>query len=122
MEVSISIDVPDLEAGVSFYTEALGFTLLPGKNPYISILQSGSTKIYLLKTAAGSQPVPADTDIPERHYARHWTPVHLDFSTTDLNGTVDKITSAGGKHEGGEAGGIAHCSDPFGHGFCVIAS
>ncbi len=122
METSISIDVPDLDAARDFYTHALGFTAQPARNPYIEIVQQGTTKIYLLKTEAGTNSTPDTGTENQRHWQRHWTPVHLDFSTDDLNAAVARVVSAGGSHEGGKAGAIAHCCDPFGHGFCLIAS
>jgi predicted enzyme related to lactoylglutathione lyase len=60
-----------------------------------------------------------------RHYARHWTPVHLDFVVADLDAAVGTAVSAGATVEGEPAthawGRIAHLADPFGHGLCLIA-
>jgi predicted enzyme related to lactoylglutathione lyase len=58
-----------------------------------------------------------------RNYERHWTPIHLDFLTKDIDVVVERIINHGGVHEGGESGNwgsIAYCADPFGNGFCVI--
>ena len=42
--------------------------------------------IYLLAKAAGTRATPAATQ--ERSYARHWTPLHLDFVVADIVDTL----------------------------------
>ena len=119
-EVGISIDVPDMERAVSFYTGALGFeTTRSGEDT--TVLSTGSMPIYLLKRQEGTNPLLAGT--AARAYHRHWTPVHLDVTVDDLAAAVARVKEAGGTCEGEEAadwGGIAYCADPFGHGFCLI--
>jgi uncharacterized glyoxalase superfamily protein PhnB len=70
--------------------------------------------------AHGSHPTPTDT---ERSYQRHWTPVHLDFHVSDFDDTLERATSAGAIVEKvfTKPKAVAFCSDPFGHGFCLIA-
>ena len=122
--VSISIDVPDLEAGVRFYGEAFGFSKLAEPVPGVVVLGAGSTRICLLRKPAGSKPSPRTTET--RRYERHWTPVHLDLHVDDLKAALAKAQAAGAIQEqvfdNPEHGSAAFCSDPFGHGFCLIES
>ncbi len=120
VQVSISIDVPDLAEGEAFYCKALGCSKKRDQGN-MCILTAGNTDIYLLKTEAGSKTSSASDAV--RSFERHWTPVHLDFGVDDVDEAVSLIKSAGGTVEGqesGEWGAIAFCADPFGHGFCVI--
>jgi predicted enzyme related to lactoylglutathione lyase len=59
-----------------------------------------------------------------RDYARHWTPVHLDFVVDDIDSAVTRAREAGARLEGeirvGAWGKIAGMADPFGNGFCLI--
>ena len=78
--------------------------------------------IYLLAKAEGS---PAFRSAGEtRRYARHWTPVHLDFVVPDIEAAVAAALAAGATREGETAthawGRIALLADPFGHGLCLI--
>ena len=119
--VSISIDVPDIEAGVEFFTEGLGFTK-PRKGPHNSVLmRAGELEICLLQKISGSVAVP-ETNIP-RDYGRHWTPIHLDIMVDDLDNAIQQAVGAGARQEGeiysDEQYSIAFCSDPFGNGFCL---
>jgi len=60
----------------------------------------------------------------KRHYERHWTPVHLDFHVDDVKVALARNLQAGARQEqfveNPEHGSVAMCSDPFGHGFCLI--
>lgn len=59
-----------------------------------------------------------------RRSERHWTPVHLDIHVDDLRVALKRALAAGAKQEqwfeDAEHGSAAFCSDPFGHGFCLI--
>lgn len=121
--LSVSIDVPDLAAATTFYTQALGCTKLRDQGKSMVVLSAGNADIYLLKQDAGSNPAKAAAKDLARSYDRHWTPVHLDFGVSDVDAAVTNILAAGGSKESGEKGdwgAIAHCVDPFGNGFCVI--
>lgn len=118
---TISIDVPDLISAVRFYTEALGLKIKKEPTKNMAILQTQNLDIYLLEKADGTHA--SSTSKAQRTYERHWTPVHLDFIVSDLRSALDRVVAAGAKHEGGDKGDwgeIAYCSDPFGHGFCLI--
>ncbi len=119
--MSISIDVPNLDSAIEFYTQGLGFKRVKKFGADMFILDAGKIKIYLLQKEAGSASTKFDT--APRSYERHWTPIHFDFDVVDIEKALEQVVAAGGIHEGGNSGdwgSIAHCSDPFGHGFCLI--
>jgi predicted enzyme related to lactoylglutathione lyase len=120
--VSVSVDVPNLEQGTRFYRTAFGFAKISAPVPGVVVLQAGNTNICLLEKAAGTK---SSTRTDEtRHYQRHWTPVHLDIHVDNLESALAKAIEAGAKKEqvfqNSEHGSAAFCSDPFGHGFCLI--
>ena len=119
--VSISIDVPDLDAAERFYCDALGCAFARNGAHGIRVLSAATVDIYLLLRPAGTHPYPNSAQA--RSYDRHWTPIHLDFGVTDLPAAVDRVRDHGGSVEGDDAGdwgAIAYCVDPFGNGFCLI--
>jgi len=116
----VAIDVPNLKEAESFYVNALGCKKVRDQGE-MAILRSDNADIYLLKKDTGSKPFTSSTSV--RTYARHWTPIHLDFLCTNVDDVVANIKKYGGTREGGQSGqwgSIAHCADPFGNGFCVI--
>lgn len=119
---SVSIDVPDLALGIRFYSEALGFTKLKEPYPGVVVMRSGSFELCLLEKAPGTHPSIRTSDV--RRYVRHWTPVHLDFHVDNLSQALSDALAAGAVaeqvFENPEHGSAAFCSDPFGHGFCLI--
>jgi predicted enzyme related to lactoylglutathione lyase len=118
----INIDVDDLERATAFYTAAFGLTVGRKLGPAITELLGAGAPIYLLEKAAGSAAGPATAD--RRRYARHWTPVHLDFVVADLDAALKAALAAGATVETPVAvhlwGKIAHLADPFGHGVCLV--
>ena len=78
--------------------------------------------VYLLRKAPGTEPVPDGSE--ERHYARHWTPVHPDIAVDDLDEAIARVVALGAVLEvpacAAPYGRIAMFADPFGHGFCLI--
>jgi predicted enzyme related to lactoylglutathione lyase len=123
MKVLINIDVPDIEVAAAFYQAALDLKLNRVLDGEVAELSGASSVIYLLQNPPGSAANPA-TAAP-RAYGRHWTPVHLDFVVDDLPAATDRALRAGAKKEGECVSwlGSRHItfSDPFGHGFCLIA-
>jgi len=117
----INIDVDDLERGLAFYREAFG--LEPGRRFGEAVVEllGLSAPLYLLAKPAGS---PASGGKRRRDYARHWTPVHLDFVVEDLDAALARAEAAGAIREGKPRtqawGRIAQLADPFGHGLCLI--
>ena len=120
--MSVSIDVPKLADGVRFYTEAFGFSKIAEPVQGVAVLRAGDHQLCLLEKADGTRPASGTQD--QRHYHRHWTPVHLDFHVDDLDQALKQAIAAGAKqeqrHDHPEHGSAAFCSDPFGHGFCLI--
>jgi len=122
MRVIVNVDVPDLAPAIGFYTAALGLTLNRVIEDDVAELVGASSVIYLLRTPAGSRAARALAAV--RDYARHWTPVHMDFVVADLAAAVKRATDAGAVQESDciEWNG-SKCitfADPFGHGFCLI--
>jgi len=122
MQHIVNIDVDDLEKAIAFYRDALGLSLGRRFGRDAAELLGSSTPIYLLVKAAGTTSA-AGTRQP-RNYARHWTPVHLDFVVEEIDASVARASAAGARLEQPVAdqrwGRLALMSDPFGHGFCFI--
>jgi lactoylglutathione lyase len=118
----LNIDVPDIEAGVEFYTAAWGLEVGRRFDKDFIELLGAEAPIYLLAKAAGTAIGPAGGDV--RRYDRHWTPVHPDFAVDDLEAAIARATAAGAVREGeiceAPYGRLAMFADPFGHGFCLI--
>ena len=120
--LSVSIDVPSLEEGLRFYGEAFGFDKASAPFPGLAVLRAGNAELLLLVKGPGSAPSPHTAE--KRHYDRHWTPVHIDFHVDNFKESLTRALAAGAKQErlfetpGRPA--VAFCSDPFGHGFCLI--
>jgi predicted enzyme related to lactoylglutathione lyase len=122
ISVSVSVDVPNLADGVRFYSEAFGFSRTAEPIPGVAVLRGGDFEMCIPEKAAGSLPSPLAK--ASRHYERHWTPVHLDLHVDDLKTALARALKAGAKQErlfeNADHGSAAFCSDPFGHGFCLI--
>jgi predicted enzyme related to lactoylglutathione lyase len=77
--------------------------------------------IYLLPKAGGSEAFPRGE---KRSYARHWTPVHLDFVVSDIRAAMKRALGAGATLERDVTthayGKLALMADPFGNGFCLL--
>lgn len=120
MTLLLNIDVPDVEAGVRFYTTAFGLTV--GRRfgtDFVELLGWPAT-VYLLAKPAGT--IGAGGDL--RRYDRHWTPVHADVVVEDVDAAVNRAVAAGATLEApaedASYGRIAMLADPFGHGFCLL--
>ncbi len=119
---SVSVDVPSLEDGVAFYCSAFGFAKKSEPLPGLAVLHGLNIELCLLEKPAGS--IPSSNTSDRRKFERHWTPVHLDFHVDDLHATLERVEALGARREevfeNPEHGSAAFCSDPFGHGFCLI--
>jgi lactoylglutathione lyase len=121
-ELLVNVDVDDLERGVAFFVAAFG--LRPGRRlgAGAAELLGAPVPIYLLEKPAGSRPCAGAAE--PRRYARHWTPVHLDFVVGDVEAALRRAEQAGARFEGAVEshawGRIAYGADPFGHGFCLL--
>jgi predicted enzyme related to lactoylglutathione lyase len=120
--VHVSIDVPDLEAGLRFYEAVFGFTEKARPFSTMAVLDANNVMLCMHEKAAGTRSSPGGHE--PRRYERHWTPVHLDMHVPDLDGVLAKVREEGGtieselRTQGPKP--VAFCSDPFGNGFCVI--
>lgn len=116
----VNIDVPDLAAAEVFYCSALGLRVGRRFEGWLELL-GAPAPIYLLEKAAGTAAAPG---VPARGYARHWTPVHLDFVVPSLDAAVARACAAGARLEAPATqrtwGSIAILADPFGNGFCLL--
>ncbi|WP_426209535.1 VOC family protein [Massilia sp. TWP1-3-3] len=122
MQLYVNIDVDDVDKAVAFYTKGLGLRLSRRRfNGAIAELAGASSPIHLLPKAAASATAQGAAT---RTYARHWTPVHLDFCVEDLDAALQRALDAGARLEGEVRqhawGRIATLGDPFGHGLCLI--
>ena len=119
----INIDVPDIAAGIAFYTEALGLGVGRRFDEDFVELLGAPAPIYLLKKDAGTRIGPGGGGV--RSYERHWTPVHPDFVVDDIEAGTARALAAGATLEApmreAAYGRIAMFADPFGNGFCLIA-
>ena len=122
MRILVNIDVPDLEHAIDFYQRAFGLRLHRRLGPTGAEMLGAEASIFLLEKAAGT-PAAGATRQP-RDYARHWTPVHLDVVVDDVDSAVAQAVAAGALLEDPAAthswGRIAHLSDPYGHGICIL--
>lgn len=122
MNILVNIDVPELAPAIEFYRSALGLTLSRRLDDDVAELTGGTSVVYLLRKAEGSHPGRRLT--APRRYSGHWTPVHMDFVVDDLEGAAQRLVAAGGSRESEcvqwKGSKCITCSDPFGHGFCLI--
>ena len=120
MSLLLNIDVPDVEAGVRFYTKAFGLTVGRRFGADFVELLGWPAPAYLLTKKAGT--VGAGGDL--RRYERHWTPVHPDVVVDNVDEAVERALKAGARLEApakdAPYGRIAMLADPFGHGFCLL--
>src|SRR5262245_20739268 len=122
MNFLVNVDVDDRQKAIGFYSSAFGLKVGRYLGAFGIEMIGGPAPIYLLLKETGS---PASSATPQRRsYARHWTPVHLDFVVDDIEPAVQKAISAGARLEEPIAthkwGNLALMSDPFGHGFCLV--
>lgn len=122
LDLRICIDVDQLERGLAFYTAAFDLTVGRRVDPHWAELLGASSAIDLLAVASGSKPLPNSSF--ERHFDRHWTPVHLDFVVLDVDASVARAVAAGATLErpirDQAYGRIANLADPFGNGICLL--
>lgn len=123
MDLRICIDVDHLERGIDFYTQGFGLALGRRLGADWAELLGGSSPIDLLAHAQGSAPLGA-ARAQRRDYARHWTPVHLDFVVHGIDGAVQRLVALGATLERPIAerawGRMASLADPFGHGLDLL--
>jgi catechol 2,3-dioxygenase-like lactoylglutathione lyase family enzyme len=123
MDIRICIDVGDMDRAIAFYTEGLGLKLGRRLRGDWTELLGAPCPIDLLCEAAGSAPL-GESHPQRRGYARHWTPLHLDFVVDDLDAAVQRAVRHGAVLERPVVqrawGRMANLADPFGHGFDLL--
>ena len=116
----VNIDVDDLDKGTRFYCEGLGLRVGRRFEGWLELV-GGTAPIYLLPKDKGTEAFPNGA---KRDYARHWTPVHLDFVVSDIGKAIARALAAGAKLERDVTthayGKLALLADPFGNGFCLL--
>jgi predicted enzyme related to lactoylglutathione lyase len=122
MRALVNIDVPDLTSAIEFYSTALDLTCNRVIDGDVAEMVGASSVIYFLQKNTETNCFKNSASM--RRYARHWTPVHLDFVVDDIVAAKEQAISAGAVCESElvEWAG-SKCitfSDPFGHGFCLI--
>ncbi|WP_144630655.1 VOC family protein [Bordetella genomosp. 13] len=122
MDILINVDVDDLPRGERFYCDAFGLAPQRRFGAGGVELTGANARLYLLQKPTGTRA--CRTTGQTRDYARHWTPVHLDFVVDDVDAAVARAVRAGATLEDPPAthdwGRIAHLCDPFGHGLCIL--
>jgi predicted enzyme related to lactoylglutathione lyase len=117
VELSICIDVDDVDRAVEFYGRGLGLTVVE-HHPDWAHLNLGAQTFWIMEAPAGAQ------GQISRDYRRHWTPIHLDFAVDDIEAAVKRAIDAGGKLEGevqrGAKGALANLVDPSGNGVDLV--
>jgi predicted enzyme related to lactoylglutathione lyase len=120
--ILVNIDVPELQPAIDFYEAAVGVRFSRFLDDDVAELEYGSSIIYLLRKPEASRPTPAGKQ--SRDFARHWTPVHVDFVVADIDRAVARAAAAGATRESEciewRGSKCVTLSDPFGHGFCLI--
>lgn len=118
----VNIDVDDLDRGIAFYRGAFGLEVGRRFGAGAVEMVGGPAPIYLLVKEEGSAASQATQQT--RSYARHWSPIHLDFVVEDMDAAVGRAVQAGAELEEpirtSRWGRLALMADPFGHGFCFV--
>ncbi len=120
--VHVYVEVTTMEQGIAFYCDGLGLTVKQRFTPRWIELTGANAPIFLLAN------LPLTADLGDtthtRDYRRHWTPVHLDFIVSDLDGMLARLQALGGRLDRPvkqrDYGRIANMADPFGNGFDLI--
>ncbi len=122
MNLLVNVDVDDVERAEEFYLRALGLRAGRRFGAEMRELLGADAPIYLLRKEAGTLPCAGSP--ARRDYARHWTPVHLDFVVEDLDAALKRAIDAGARLEGAVVtrkwGRMANLADPWGHGICLL--
>jgi predicted enzyme related to lactoylglutathione lyase len=122
LEVHVYIEIDDLERGVQFYADGLGLRVLRRLTPRWVELAGAQMPIHLL--ARPELTFETGEHVLAKDFARHWTPVHLDFVVDDLEAAIKRAVQAGAAlerradHPGFWR--LAALADPFGNGFDLI--
>jgi predicted enzyme related to lactoylglutathione lyase len=121
VKLLVNVDVDDLDKATAFYCRGLGLKVGRHFGDWLELV-GATSPIYLLPKEAGSAAAPSSDHT--RDYARHWTPVHLDFVVEDIDAALQRAKAAGATVEREPTehayGRLALLADPFGNGFCLL--
>ena len=81
----VNIDVDDLDKATRFYCDGLGLRVGRRFDGWIELL-GGPAPIYLLPKGSGH--AHRSFGSATTSYARHWTPVHIDFVVDDIRNAI----------------------------------
>src|SRR5262245_29281065 len=121
-EVHVYIEIDDLQRGIAFYVDGLGLRVKRRLTERWVELEGAQVPIHLL-----ARPEPefeTGDHVLRKDFARHWTPVHLDFVVSDLDAAIERAVRAGAtierrvEHPG--LWRLAALADPFGNGIDLI--
>lgn len=119
-QLLLNIDVSDLKAAERFYADAFGLQPARRLGSQVLEMHGAQCAIFLLSKPAGTRVAGAAS----RDYARHWTPIHVDWVVDDLEAALRQALAAGAVQEGAiraaDWGRIVQVADPFGHGWCLL--
>jgi predicted enzyme related to lactoylglutathione lyase len=122
IEVHAYVEVSDLDRALAFYVGGLGLYEMRRLTPRWVELAGARIPIHLLARPEAEFTVGAA--MLQRDYARHWTPVHLDFIVEDLQTAVDRAVAAGGRLDRDIVDHhywrMANIADPCGNGVDLI--
>lgn len=105
----VNIDVDDLPKAVAFYGSAFGLKVGRRFGSGGVELLGGPAPIYLLVKVSGTAATSTTKQV--RNYARHWTPVHLDFVVKDIRGSGEE-----GRFGWCHSGGVYHSAQVGAYG------
>jgi len=78
IDAVLNVDVPEVRAAIDFYERGIGLRLRRMLfNGTVAEMSGAPVPIFLIQKRPGTSPSPSIS--APRDYARHWTPVHLDF-------------------------------------------
>jgi predicted enzyme related to lactoylglutathione lyase len=122
LDVHAYVEVFDLQQALRFYVGGLGLRELRRLTPRWVELAGARIPIHLL-----ARPEPdfrTGATALRRDFARHWTPVHLDFVVDDLTAAVERAVAAGGVMDRNvvdhQYWRMANLADPSGNGVDLI--
>lgn len=118
----INIDVQDIQKAEAFYCGVFDLKVVRRFGSDFVELSGLGVPCFLLQKAEGTDAFRGGTH--KRNYSRHWTPVHMDITVTNIQSMYERAVAEGAKAESEirttPYGKIVMLSDPFGHGLCLI--
>jgi predicted enzyme related to lactoylglutathione lyase len=121
-EIHVYIEVDDLDRALTFYVDGLGLHVERRLRPHWVELAGAQVPIHLLARPVAT--FESGEHTLAKDFARHWTPVHLDFAVDDLDAALPRALAAGGTlertHDYPGLWRLAGLADPAGNGVDLI--